>query len=386
MLNFLKKKVSLWLVITLCILSVFLGLAGSWYGILRFTGAPDGAIKFMRTLNLIHRSYTGEYDNEKLFDGAISGMVKTLDDPYSSYMDKDTFAKLTDITEGTFGGIGVVVGKKDDNFVVIAPMEGTPGANAGIKAGEKILKIDGKTLEGLQLEEVAARIRGPEGTTVELTLENDEGQERSVKVVRGAIKSKSVMGKMVPDTKIGYIRIAIFNESTAADFVQAYHDLESQGMKATILDLRYNPGGLLTAAVRIGGILVPKGPIVSLTDTDGKTVTEYSKLEQVKYPLAVLVDHGTASASEIVAGALQDTKAGYLIGTQTYGKGVAQTIYQMDEKSGLKLTTANYYTPSGRSINKVGITPDEVVKLPKDATEDLQLQAAERYLQEQLAK
>ena len=133
-------------------------------------------------------------------------------------------------------------------------------------------------------------------------------------------------------------------------------------------------------------MLVPKGPIVSLTDTNGRTVTEYSKLEKIKYPMAVLVNHGSASASEILAGALQDTKAGYLIGTQTYGKGVSQTIYPMDRQTGLKLTTANYYTPSGRSINKIGITPDEVVKLPKDAEEDLQFQAAERYLKEQLAK
>lgn len=367
-------------------LSAALGLFGSWYGLLRLTGSPDGALKFMRTLNLIHQSYNGEYDNGKLFEGAIAGMVKTLDDPYSSYMDKETFARLSNLTEGTFGGIGVVVGKKDDNFLVIAPMEGTPGANAGIKAGEKIIKIDGKTLEGLQLAEVAARIRGPEGTSVELTLINDEDQEHTVKVVRGAIKSQSVLGKMVPDTKIGYIRISIFNEGTAADFVQAYHDLESQGMQGTILDLRYNPGGLLMAAVRIGGMLVPKGPIVSLTDTNGRTVTEYSKLEKIKYPMAVLVNHGSASASEILAGALQDTKAGYLIGTQTYGKGVSQTIYPMDRQTGLKLTTANYYTPSGRSINKIGITPDEVVKLPKDAEEDLQFQAAERYLKEQLAK
>ena len=355
----------------------------SW-GLYKLTGNNFGGLKFLRALSLVESHYEGQYDKDKLFEGAISGMVKTLDDPYSVYLDKDAFASLNDTTEGSFGGVGIVIGKKDKDFVVVAPLEGTPGAKAGIKAGEKIRKIDGKDVNGMQLEDLVGKIRGENGTKVDITLEAKDASLRTVTVVRGEIKIESVASKMLPGTKIGYIRLAVFNDNTGADFLKAYQKLENEGMQATVLDLRQNPGGLLNEAVKVARVLVPKGPIVSVTDKQGRTVTQESQLPALKYPLAVLVDHGSASASEIVAGAIQDTHAGKLFGVTTFGKGVVQTIYRMGNATGLKLTTANYYTPSGRSINKVGIKPDEVVELNEQTKDDEQLNAAEAYLKQEL--
>lgn len=380
----MKKKVSLWVTILACIGCILLTGIGLSWGVYKLSGNNVGGLKFLRALALVESHYEGQYDKEKLFEGAIAGMVKTLDDPYSVYLDKEAFTSLNDTTEGSFGGVGIVIGKKDKDFVVVAPMEGTPGAKAGIKAGEKIRKIDGKDVAGMQLEELVGKIRGENGTKVALTLEDKNGAVRDVTVVRGEIKIESVVSKMLPGTKIGYVRLAVFNDNTGADFLKSYQKLESEGMQATILDLRQNPGGLLNEAVKVARVLVPKGPIVSVTDKQGRTVTQESQLPAVKYPLAVLVDHGSASASEIVAGAIQDTQAGKLFGVTTFGKGVVQTIYRMGNTTGLKLTTANYYTPSGRSINKVGIKPDVEVELNEKTTADEQLQAAQKYLQEQL--
>ena len=190
----------------------------------------------------------------------------------------------------------------------------------------------------------------------------------------------------MPDTKIGYIRIAMFNENTGEEFKKAYEKLEQEGMQATLLDLRHNPGGLLNECVKVANYIVPEGPVVSITDKQGNTKVYKSQLKQVKYPLAVLIDHGSASASEIVAGAVQDTKAGKLFGVTTYGKGCVQSVYHITSDTGLKLTTAMYYTPSGRSIHKVGVTPDVEIELPAKPVADLQMKKAEEYLKEELEK
>ena len=189
---------------------------------------------------------------------------------------------------------------------------------------------------------------------------------------------------MLANTKIGYIRIAIFNENTGDDFAKKYAELEKQGMQALVLDLRENPGGILDAGVDVARMLVPKGPIVSVIDKNGNKFEETSSLEKVKYPLAVLVDHGSASASEIVAGAIKDTKSGKLFGVKTFGKGSVQSVYRLDKNTAVKITVAKYYTPSGVSIHNVGIEPDVKVELPDDATVDVQLKAAEDYLLQQL--
>ncbi len=292
----------------------------------RATGSAYDSIRFLRALDLLHKHYNGEIDNGRLFDGAIKGLVEAAGDPYTVYLDKKNFRALMEVTDGSFGGIGIVFGKRGDDYVVISALEHNPGAEAGIKSGDVITAVDGKSTRDMNMEQVANNIRGQRGTEVKLELRGRDGSLRTVSVVRSSIKNVSVGGQMLPDSKIGYIRISVFNESTGADFAKKYRELEAQGMQATLLDLRGNPGGTLDDGVAVAGMLVPKGPIVSVIDKNGNKYVENSSLEKVKYPLAVLVDHGTASAAEIVCGAVKDTKAGKLFGVKTYGKGSVQSV------------------------------------------------------------
>lgn len=388
MLNLFKKKVSInvWLIPILVIGIMTLTLISVFWGMHKLTHNAGGTLQFLYTLGKIRSSYVGEYTDKKLFEGAMHGLVESLDDPYSEYLDETGFSRLNEMTDGTFGGIGVVLGQRNKEFVVVSPMEGSPGAKAGIEAGDKILKVNDVDTKGRTLEDVVSTIRGKKGTSVKLLLEHKNGQQFTADIVRDDIKVQSVAGRMLPDSKIGYIRIAMFNENTGEEFKKAYEKLEQEGMQATLLDLRHNPGGLLTECVKVSNYIVPKGPVVSITDKKGNTKVYESKLEKVKYPLAVLIDHGSASASEIVSAAVQDTKAGKLFGVKTYGKGCVQSVFHITTKTGLKLTTAMYYTPSGRSIHKVGVTPDVEIELPEKATVDVQLNKAEEYLRDELKK
>ena len=379
-----KKKVGIWVIPVVVIATVCLTLISVVWGLQKLTHNATGAIQFLYTLGKIHSSYVGEYEEKKLFEGAMHGLVESLDDPYSEYLDEKGFTHLNEMTDGTFGGIGVVLGQRNKEFVVVSPMEGSPGAKAGIEAGDKILKVNDQDTKGRSLEDVVSTIRGKKGTSVRLMLEHKNGEQFTANIVRDDIKIQSVAGRMLPDSKIGYIRIAMFNENTGEEFKKAYKKLEQEGMQATLLDLRHNPGGLLGECVKVANYIVPKGPVVSITDKQGETKVYESRLEKVKYPLAVLIDHGSASASEIVSGAVQDTKAGKLFGVKTYGKGCVQSVFHVTPNTGLKLTTAMYYTPSGRSIHKVGVAPDVEIELPEKATSDVQLKKAEEYLREEL--
>ena len=381
----LKKRFNILSMLLICLITVVLTLSGVSYLVQLATGNSLGGITLLKTLLTVRENFVEQVDTDKLFNGAITGMVKSLDDPYSAYLDEKNFSELTDLTDGIFGGIGVVLGKKDNDFVVVAPMEGTPGDLAGIKAGDKILAIDTVSVDTMQLEDVVGKIRGQQGTEVELLLADKTGAQRTVRIIRDNIKIQSVAAKMLPDSKIGYIRISVFNENTADDFIKEYHRLENEQMEALVLDLRHNPGGILGECVRVAQLLVPEGPIVSVVDRNGNKYTESSTLKELKYPLVVMVDHGSASAAEIVAGAVQDTGAGKLLGVQTFGKGSVQSIYKLSEKTGLKLTTAKYFTPSGRSIHGVGIKPDLPVEYIENSPLDNQLEMAKKYLRGQLA-
>ena len=381
-----NRKVSIWVIPLVVILSISMTVIGMAWGLQKVTHNAEGALQFLYTLGRIHSGYVGEYTDKKLFEGAMHGLVESLDDPYSEYLNEEGFARLNEMTDGTFGGIGVVLGQRNKEFVVVSPMEGSPGAKAGIEAGDKILKVNDVDTKGRSLEDVVSTIRGKKGTNVKLLLEHKTGEQFTADIVRDDIKIKSVAGKMLPDSKIGYIRISMFNENTGEEFKKAYEKLEQEGMQATLLDLRHNPGGLLGECVKVANYIVPKGPVVSITDKKGKTQVYKSKLEKVKYPLAVLIDHGSASASEIVSGAVQDTKAAKLFGVKTYGKGCVQSVFHITADTGLKLTTAMYYTPSGRSIHKVGVEPDVEIELPEKSATDVQLKKAEEYLKEELEK
>ena len=372
--------------LTCCLLSVAVTLGAVTWKVQEITGDAVGTLRFLRAMSIVKNNFDGKADNKVLFDGAIEGMVHALDDPYSVYLDKEDFTKLSEMTEGSFGGIGIVFGKRGDDYVVISALADHPGALAGIKSGDIILAVDGAETAKMNMTDVADKIRGKQGTEVVLRLRTKDGEEKEVKVVRKDIKAPSVGGQLLPNTKIGYIRITVFNEATGEDFKKTYEKLQAEGMEATILDLRGNPGGILDDGVAVAGMLVPKGPIVSLVYKNGDKYVENSSLEQIKYPLAVLVDHGTASAAEIVAGAVKDTKAGKLFGVKTFGKGSVQGVYRIDNDTAVKITTARYYTPSGVSIHNVGIEPDVKIEMPDNAVTDVQLEAAQDYLQQELQK
>ena len=340
-------------------------------------------MRFITAYRFIETKYVNDTDDVKLIDGAIDGMVKSLNDPHSNYLSPKMYKTLMEQTEGSFAGIGVVMGMDNEQKIhIVGIMENSPGQKAGLQEGDEILAVDGVPVTQMAFDEVAAHVRGQAGTDVVLTIMRDNANQ-DITITRDNIKLKTVGHKML-DNNIGYIQIVSFSEDTANEFNEAYNDLKNQGMKALVLDLRNNPGGLLTTCVEIAKKLVPKGEIVSIVDKQGNKETYSSSLEAPEYPLAVLINKNSASASEILSGAIQDTKAGRIIGNTSYGKGSVQTILPMFEDDAVKLTIAKYYTPSGRSIDGTGITPDIEINLDENATLDTQLDKALEILKAQL--
>ena len=332
-------------------------------------------MRFITAYRFIETKYVNDTDDVKLIDGAIDGMVKSLNDPHSNYLSPKMYKTLMEQTEGSFAGIGVVMGMDNEQKIhIVGIMENSPGQKAGLQEGDEILAVDGVPVTQMAFDEVAAHVRGQAGTDVVLTIMRDNANQ-DITITRDNIKLKTVGHKML-DNNIGYIQIVSFSEDTANEFNEAYNDLKNQGMKALVLDLRNNPGGLLTTCVEIAKKLVPKGEIVSIVDKQGNKETYSSSLEAPEYPLVVLINKNSASASEILSGAIQDTKAGTIIGNTSYGKGSVQTILPMFEDDAVKLTIAKYYTPSGRSIDGTGITPDIEINLDENATSDTQLDKA----------
>ncbi|WP_303296940.1 S41 family peptidase [Megamonas funiformis] len=340
-------------------------------------------MRFITAYRFIEAKYVNDTDDVKLIDGAIDGMVKSLNDPHSNYLSPKMYKTLMEQTEGSFAGIGVVMGMDNEQKIhIVGIMENSPGQKAGLQEGDEILAVDGVPVTQMAFDEVAAHVRGQAGTDVVLTIMRDNANQ-DITITRDNIKLKTVGHKML-DNNIGYIQIVSFSEDTANEFNEAYNDLKNQGMKALVLDLRNNPGGLLTTCVEIAKKLVPKGEIVSIVDKQGNKETYSSSLEAPEYPLVVLINKNSASASEILSGAIQDTKAGTIIGNTSYGKGSVQTILPMFEDDAVKLTIAKYYTPSGRSIDGTGITPDIEINLDENATSDTQLDKALEVLKTQL--
>lgn len=340
-------------------------------------------MRFITAYRFIETKYVNDTDDVKLIDGAIDGMVKSLNDPHSNYLSPKMYKTLMEQTEGSFAGIGVVMGMDNEQKIhIVGIMENSPGQKAGLQEGDEILAVDGVPVTQMAFDEVAAHVRGQAGTDVVLTIMRDNTNQ-DITITRDNIKLKTVGHKML-DNNIGYIQIVSFSEDTANEFNEAYNDLKNQGMKALVLDLRNNPGGLLTTCVEIAKKLVPKGEIVSIVDKQGNKETYSSSLEAPEYPLVVLINKNSASASEILSGAIQDTKAGTIIGNTSYGKGSVQTILPMFEDDAVKLTIAKYYTSSGRSIDGTGITPDIEINLDENATSDTQLDKALEVLKAQL--
>ena len=340
-------------------------------------------MRFVTAYRFIELKYVNQTDDINLIDGAIDGMVKSLGDPHSNYLSPKMYQSLKEQTQGSFAGIGVVMGMDNNkNIKIVAVMEDSPGQKAGLAEGDQIIAVDGTPVTEMAFDEVATHVRGEPGTDVVLTIMRD-GAQQDYTITRDNIKLKTVGHEML-DNNIGYIQIVSFSEDTAQEFMDAYTDLQNQGMQGLVLDLRNNPGGLLGACVDIAKNLVPKGDIVSIVDKDGNKEVYSSDLEQVQYPVAVLINKNSASASEILSGAIQDTKSGVIIGETSYGKGSVQTILPMMDDDAVKLTIAKYYTPSGRSIDGVGITPDIEVKLDENSTVDTQLDKAKEVISQQI--
>ena len=377
-----KKKI-----IAACLAAFLAGGAAAVGGVCYLAGFRAESLgdlaRFLGARRFIESRYVGDVDDGKLMDGAISGMVQALGDPHSIYLDPELYGQLMDQTEGSFGGIGVYMGFKDGGVQIVSVMEGTPGEAAGLRAGDEIIAVDGTPVTEYQPEEVAMHIRGEIGTDVTLTVRRAGEADKDYQITRASIEMKTVAGRMLEDG-MGYIRIGNFSEHTGREFASVLQDLEGQGMNGLILDLRENPGGLIKSCVEVANHVVPKGTVVSVIDKNGKKETYESELAESKYPIVVLIDGNSASASEILAGALQDTGAATLVGTKSYGKGSVQVVVPMHHDDALKLTIAKYYTPSGRCIDGLGIEPDVEIALPSDATRDVQLDKAEEVLRSKL--
>jgi len=336
----------------------------------------------IKVYSLVKSQYLEEVSTTKLVDGAISGMVESLEDPYSAYLDAETYSHLQEQIRGTFGGLGILVGIADDYLTVVRAYEGTPAHEEGIRAGDKIESIDGKDARGMDLETAVGIMRGPVGTKIELSLLR-EGREEPLKVTltRREISVPTVEGRIIEDTKIAHVGIAQFNEKTPGELESTLGNLKEQGMQALILDLRNNPGGELVAAKEVADKFIPGGPVVTVDYRVGKDYTYEADEQCLDIPLVVLVNGNSASASEIVAGAIKDTGVGKLLGTTTFGKGIVQTVFPLDNGAALKLTTARYLTPEGHNIHGKGIVPDIKVSQGSLEGEDLQLRKAVELLE-----
>jgi carboxyl-terminal processing protease len=350
---------------------------------------------FARAMQLIRQDYVDQKKTsyDELTQAALKGMLGSLD-PHSQFMVMKEFKGMQDDTNSRFGGLGVVVTQRDGNLVIISPMEDTPGFRAGLLPGDQIIKIDGQSTEKMDLNDAIGMLRGEPGQKITLTILRTSTKEvKDFPMIRENIKVASVKdARILPpelggDFKVGYVRITQFNVPTADELSRKLDDLEKQGMQALVLDLRYNPGGLLNAAVDVAGQFLP--PKTLVVSTEGRTPsqsrtyrTDEKAKQRPKYPIAVLINNGSASGSEIVAGALKDLNRAILVGETTFGKGSVQSVIQLQDGSALRLTTAKYYTPSKQVIHEHGVSPTIRATLTPEQERMLQMQRRDEILDE----
>ncbi len=382
------------------------GLAGGILISLQFSAMAEKDVRanlpieelrtFAEVFNAIKQGYVEPIEDKKLITHAISGMLSNLD-PHSSYLDADSFKDLQTSTQGEFGGLGIEVGMEDGLVKVISPIEDTPAYRAGVKTGDLIFKLDDKLVKGMTLTDAVKRMRGKPKTQIKLSIiRKGEAKPIEITLTREIIKVQSVKSKLVEDG-YGYLRITSFQENTAASVVKHLNDLYKPGsLKGLVLDLRNDPGGLLNAAIGVSASFLPYKTLI--TSTDGRVPDakhqyfvepeDYLRgsrddfikglpVEALKVPMVVLINGGSASASEIVAGALQDHKRAVIMGTTSFGKGSVQTVIPLPGNTAIKLTTARYFTPSGRSIQAKGIVPDITVEETANGTSAMRLREAD---------
>ncbi|MEA3189223.1 MAG: carboxyl-terminal processing protease [Chthoniobacter sp.] len=391
----MKKRI---LVSAAVLLAVFAFLCGRAFEVFGATEAPDDSAYanisvFTRAMQLIRQDYVDDkkISYHALTYAAMKGMLGALD-PHSQFMEQQDFQGMQDDTKSQFGGLGVVVSLKDGVITIVSPMEDTPGFKAGLLPGDQIFKINGGPTEKMDLNDAIAKLRGKPGEKVTLTIMRPASKEiKDYVIERAIIKVESVKDAKIltadlsGDFKVGYARITQFNEPTAADLSRKLDDLEAKGMQALVLDLRYNPGGLLNSAVDVCGQFLP--PHTMVVYTEGRVASQkhvYNTADnakpRAKYPIAVLINGGSASGAEIVAGALKDLNRAILVGETTFGKGSVQSVIQLPDGSALRLTTAKYYTPSKQVIHEHGVSPNILATITPDQERQILLQRREEVL------
>lgn len=368
---------------------VFLALA--LVGVLA-AGAAPGDILFAplgQVYQLIRTYYyrADEVTDSALLHGAIRGVIDALGDPYSTFFAPDEYQKWEDSLSGEYSGVGIEITLRNGRVTVVTPFPGTPAYAAGIRPGDWIMAVDGESTEGWTLEKVSSRIRGTAGTTVVLTIQHEDGTVRDVVLVRQRIVIESVRSEYRPNEKVGYVRILRFDFDTPSLLGKALFSFPLQELTGIVLDLRNNPGGVLSSSVEAASYFIDRGVVVRTRGPSFGERTYNSRGNSFpNLPLAVLVNKGTASASEIIAGAIQDYGVGVLIGTQTFGKGLVQEIVmRLPDGGAIKLTTGEYFTPKGRGVHDVGLTPDIFVERTEDESGDPQLEAALAWIHKQAA-
>lgn len=360
-------------IILALILAVGLSFAGFVVGLnqkLQVNNTSDqaeGHLQEMEMLKgLIDENFLFDYEEKDLYDGSLKGMFANLGDPYTQYYTKEEFSKLMESIDGRYKGIGVLVQASKEGLIkVVQVFDDSPAKEAGMKAGDYITKVEGKEFSSDQMEEAVALMKGDEDTTVNITIkrisdDKSEGEDIDLKVDRRDVRVDTVDEsiKEVDGKKIGYIHIKSFDDVTKEDFDKSYKKLKDGGIEGLVLDLRNNPGGSLDVCLDIADKFLDEGTIVTTKDKKGNVVTEESDAEMDDIPMTVLVNENSASASEILSGALKDRKRAKVIGQKTFGKGIVQKLFPLNDGSGVKITISEYHTPSGAKINKVGVSPD----------------------------
>lgn len=354
--------------------------------------------KLNRIKSIIDTYYLDEIDEDKMVEGMYKGLVSSLKDPYSVYYTKDEFAALMESSSGSYCGIGAYVSQdvKTGVITIVKPFEGGPAYEVGILPGDIIYKVSGKEATGKDLSEIVSKMKGEEGTTVDLEIiRAGESEPIKLTIERRTVEVPTISYEML-DNKVGYIQIAEFDEVTGPQFRSAITDLDNQGMKGLVIDLRNNPGGLLDTVCDMLDRMLPEGLIVYTEDKNGTRTEEVKSTAEESFdkPLVVMINGNSASASEVFAGAIQDYGIGTILGTTSFGKGIVQSVIPLSDGSGVKVTVSKYYTPKGRNIHEIGIEPDVVVELKDklktkvviDKSEDNQLQEAIKIINEKSSK
>lgn len=354
--------------------------------------------KLNRIKSIIDTYYLDEIDEDKMVEGMYKGLVSSLKDPYSVYYTKDEFAALMESSSGSYCGIGAYVSQdvKTGVITIVKPFEGGPAYEVGILPGDIIYKVSGEEATGKDLSEIVSKMKGEEGTTVDLEIiRAGESEPIKLTIERRTVEVPTISYEML-DNKVGYIQIAEFDEVTGPQFRSAITDLDNQGMKGLVIDLRNNPGGLLDTVCDMLDRMLPEGLIVYTEDKNGTRTEEVKSTAKESFdkPLVVMINGNSASASEVFAGAIQDYGIGTILGTTSFGKGIVQSVIPLSDGSGVKVTVSKYYTPKGRNIHEIGIEPDVVVELKDklktkvviDKSEDNQLQEAIKIINEKSSK